>query len=179
MANGHSFNDNDFGEHYRNRYGRTGRPYQDFQPAYRFGWEMAHEQRYHNRDWNALEQDARSDWEQRTSRQRWEEMRDAVMEGFNRGRGVRRTNFGAMEGPGSGGTQAHQVSSGVRSGGTGDITHAPQGSGTYPSPARDADEPTINEGVVEGSLEPDQTRGERPDEERGDSPEAGDANMSE
>jgi hypothetical protein len=63
-------------------------------------------------------------------------MRDAISEGFSRGRGVRRSNFGAMEGPGEGDPGVNQVSSGLRSGGTGDVTNEPQGEGTFPAPSR-------------------------------------------
>lgn len=86
MAHRQPFHDNDFTEHYWIRYGSTGRPYADFQPAYRFGWELAHEDRYRARAWDAgVEQEAQHEWSKRGGRMRWDEMRDAIREGYHRG----------------------------------------------------------------------------------------------
>ena len=39
--------------------------YADYEPAYRYGYDLAGNARYRGRDWAALEADARRDWESR------------------------------------------------------------------------------------------------------------------
>jgi hypothetical protein len=51
MSDHSSFNDQDFQEHYTNRYGYTHKPYSKYQPAYRHGWEMANSPNYQGRHW--------------------------------------------------------------------------------------------------------------------------------
>lgn len=109
MADQHTFNDNDFAEHYRTRYGHTGRSYMDYRGAYRYGWEMAHDQRHQGRDWTTLESEARHDWQRRHPQRPWDDIRGAVLEGWNRGHRA----------GGSLGANNDQLASGLRSGATG------------------------------------------------------------
>lgn len=57
--------DHDFRDHFASsRYGSTG-TYEQYQPAYRFGYDLATDTRYRNRTWEDLESEARRDWEVR------------------------------------------------------------------------------------------------------------------
>jgi stress response protein YsnF len=66
---------------------RQGR-FEDYQPAYRFGHEMAGREDYRNRDWRDVEHDMRRHWEQRNPDYNWNEYRDYIRGGYE---GSRRT----------------------------------------------------------------------------------------
>ena len=81
-------------QHYQQNRGRSGqRPFEEAEPNYRTGFDAAHEERYRDRDFDAVEPDLRRDWEsQRTTagsggHDRWEDLREEIREGWNRGRG--------------------------------------------------------------------------------------------
>ncbi len=62
--------------------------YEQYQPAYRYGYDLANDARYRDRDWEEVEMDARGFWEARNPgtwdrikhavRHAWEEVKDAV-----------------------------------------------------------------------------------------------------
>jgi stress response protein YsnF len=56
--------------------------YADYEPAYRYGYELAGNARYRGRDWVALEADARRDWESRHAGT-WEQFKDAIRYGWD------------------------------------------------------------------------------------------------
>lgn len=68
--------------HYQTHYGSSGRTYEDYEPAYRYGYELATDARYHNREWDELETDAREGWANRSDAL-WDNVRDAVQHGWN------------------------------------------------------------------------------------------------
>jgi hypothetical protein len=74
--------------HYRARYESIGRPYEHYHPAYRFGETYASDERYRDREWQDVEMDARRDWSSR-GEGAWEDVKDAVREGWERVRGRR------------------------------------------------------------------------------------------
>jgi uncharacterized protein (TIGR02271 family) len=57
--------------------------YADYEPAYRYGYELAGDARYRGRDWAALEADARRDWESRHAGT-WEQFKDAIRYGWDK-----------------------------------------------------------------------------------------------
>ena len=57
--------------------------YADYEPAYRYGYELAENERYRGRDWAALEADARRDWESRHAGT-WEQFKDAIRYGWDK-----------------------------------------------------------------------------------------------
>lgn len=77
-----------FRTHYSTRMADYGGTYEEFQPAYRYGYDLAHEMRYHDYDWDRLEPEARLGWEERhpgswdhfkmAVRHAWEELKAAV-----------------------------------------------------------------------------------------------------
>ena len=76
--------DPDFRAHWQTNYSRSGGVYEDYQPAYRYGSTLASDERYRNRDWNAIEMDARRDWESRYPDSAWERFKAAVRHGWER-----------------------------------------------------------------------------------------------
>ena len=58
--------DTDFRNDFRTRYaGSGGATYEQYQPAYRYGYGLAANPRYIGQDWNAMEPEVRRDWEAR------------------------------------------------------------------------------------------------------------------
>jgi uncharacterized protein (TIGR02271 family) len=55
----------DFRRHHTTRFASSGVAYTDYEPAYRYGYDLGTNERYRGRDWAALETDARRDWEAR------------------------------------------------------------------------------------------------------------------
>lgn len=71
-----SYNDR-FRRHYNTSYANTGYSYDEYVPAYRYGYYLATDDRYYNRDWDVIEPEARRYWE--TNEQgAWEDFKDAV-----------------------------------------------------------------------------------------------------
>lgn len=70
--------------HTREPYYNAQRTYDDYQPAYRMGWESR--ARYDQGDFDSYEPAFRADWESRkgTSRLGWEEARHAARAGWDR-----------------------------------------------------------------------------------------------
>jgi uncharacterized protein (TIGR02271 family) len=75
-----TYND-DFRKHYVTAFGDRGAAYTDYEPAYRYGYELGTNERYRGRDWVALEADARRDWEARHP-STWERFKDAIRYGW-------------------------------------------------------------------------------------------------
>lgn len=77
----------EFRRDFATRYGNQG-AYEAYAPAYRYGYDLANDSRYANRDWNAVEAEARRDWEAR-NQGTWERFRDSVRYAWDRARGRR------------------------------------------------------------------------------------------
>jgi hypothetical protein len=73
----------DFRKHYVTAFGDRGAAYTDYEPAYRYGYELGTNERYRGRDWAALEADARRDWEARHP-STWERFKDAIRYGWDK-----------------------------------------------------------------------------------------------
>jgi len=72
-------------EHYNSRQ-YFGRNYDEYQPAYRYGWESAARPENQGRKFEDVEEQLRLHWQEftGTSRTDWPYMRDAVRAGYNR-----------------------------------------------------------------------------------------------
>lgn len=64
--------------HYTTNYANTGRDYYSYAPAYRFGYDLARQDRFFGRTWNDIESEVRQDWESRYANSPWEDFKDAV-----------------------------------------------------------------------------------------------------
>jgi len=70
--------DPDFRDHFDQMYANRGYTYNDYVPAYRYGYDLATNERYSGRDWSEFEIDARRDWEQRHPDSAWDDFKDAI-----------------------------------------------------------------------------------------------------
>jgi hypothetical protein len=57
--------------------------YADYEPAYRYGYDLGMNERYRGRTWGDLETDFRRDWEVRQPGT-WEKFKDAIRYGWDR-----------------------------------------------------------------------------------------------
>jgi uncharacterized protein (TIGR02271 family) len=78
----------EFRTHHDSAFAQRGSPYDRWAPAYRYGYDMATDPRYRDRDWAAIETDARRDWEQR-HKGTWEEFKEAIRYAWDKVRGRR------------------------------------------------------------------------------------------
>ena len=80
--------DREFRSNYQTAHANRGGNYDQYAPAYRFGYELANDRRYANSDWNAVEADARRSWSSQNGG-RWDDFKEAVKYGWDRVRGRR------------------------------------------------------------------------------------------
>jgi stress response protein YsnF len=71
-----------FRNHWQSNYANSGYTWEQYEPAYRYGYTLANDQRYQGRDWNAIEADARRTWSQQHQDSPWENFKDAVRHGW-------------------------------------------------------------------------------------------------
>ena len=76
----------------------AGRKYEEFRPAYQYGYECA--TRYRGRTWKEFEQDARSGWDKFEGKgpggAKWENVKDAVLDAWNRVTGKHKVDADRM-----------------------------------------------------------------------------------
>ena len=81
-----------FRTHHKTTYGTTGRAYDDYDPAYRYGFESAYGDTYRDRPYADVEGDLRTGYGERYDDSAWDDVKDAVQYGYRRAKhGVRRT----------------------------------------------------------------------------------------
>jgi ferritin-like metal-binding protein YciE len=71
-----------FRSHYQTTYATTGRPYSEYEPSYRFGYDLAYGEDYRGREWDDLAEDAARDWGAQFD-QAWEDVKDTVRYAWN------------------------------------------------------------------------------------------------
>jgi len=76
--------DDDFRSHFTNYYGTTGDTYDNYAPAYRYGYDMASDPRYQGRDFSEVESDLRTDYARRYPTSTWEKIKDSVRYGWDK-----------------------------------------------------------------------------------------------
>jgi hypothetical protein len=74
----------EFKEHYDHHYSGSGYGYNQYRPAYQYGYELAMDTRYRTMDWSILELQARNGWDEPTMGL-WDQYKDAVRFGWERG----------------------------------------------------------------------------------------------
>ncbi len=76
---------NDFQTHYNTHFANTGRAYNNYEPAYRYGYTLGSRADWRGRSWEQIEPDARRQWESEYRDQgAWEDFKDAVRHGWQR-----------------------------------------------------------------------------------------------
>jgi len=81
--------DTDFRSDFQTRYGRTGRTYDVYMPAYQYGYTMASDPSYSNQDWSTFESNARTRWEREHPDTLWDDIKDAAQYAWDKVRGRR------------------------------------------------------------------------------------------
>jgi hypothetical protein len=71
-----------FRSHYQTHYANSGFTYAQYEPAYRYGYTLATDDRYYGRDWALIEPEARQYWNQHYADTPWERFKDAVRYGW-------------------------------------------------------------------------------------------------
>ncbi len=82
MREGFETVEHGFRDHFDSTFSNRGYTYDQFRPAYEYGYDLSRDDRYSGQDWNAIENDARRDWERRYPQSGWEDFKDAVREGW-------------------------------------------------------------------------------------------------
>lgn len=72
-----------FRMHHGETYGGTT-GFDEYEPAYRYGWDVGGSGRYRGRRWEEVEPDLRSDWERRYPDGAWDRFKAAVRRGWER-----------------------------------------------------------------------------------------------
>jgi uncharacterized protein YcfJ len=80
--------DNDFRTHYQTNATNAGYTYDQYAPVYRYGYGLANDPMYRDRDWSTIEMDARTRWEERNPGT-WEQFKDSVRYAWDKARGAR------------------------------------------------------------------------------------------
>jgi hypothetical protein len=75
--------DSDFRNDWQTNYANTGYTYDQYQPAYRYGYDLYSDPRYSGRNWSDIENDVRTDWEARQPGT-WENFKDSIHTGWER-----------------------------------------------------------------------------------------------
>jgi hypothetical protein len=78
-----------FRRHYYTYYAYGPYPYGRYIPAYRYGYELAHDTRYTDRDWDDITKDAAHDWDNKFEGA-WDDFKDAVRHGWEKAKSAGR-----------------------------------------------------------------------------------------
>lgn len=73
----------EYRRHYSSTFASSGAAYAEYEPAYRYGYDLGTNERYRSGDWTTFETDARRDWEQRHPGT-WERFKDAIRHGWDK-----------------------------------------------------------------------------------------------
>ena len=76
--------DSEFRKDFDAQYASSGARYDEYQPAYRYGSDLASDKRYSGRKWEDIEPDARRDWEQAHPGSAWDRFKAAIRHGWER-----------------------------------------------------------------------------------------------
>jgi uncharacterized protein (TIGR02271 family) len=78
--------DPDFRTHYKTTYSSLGSNFDRYQPAYRYGYTLATDDRYKGRNWSDIEPEVRRSWDTQ-NQGTWEDFKDAVRYSWDKVRG--------------------------------------------------------------------------------------------
>jgi hypothetical protein len=74
----------DFRRDFQANYANGGGRFEDYEPAYTYGYEAANDARYRGRSWQDVESDLRTDYGGRYPNSAWDRMKNAVRYGWDR-----------------------------------------------------------------------------------------------
>jgi uncharacterized protein (TIGR02271 family) len=78
--------DPDFRTHFKTNYSRLGGNFERYQPAYRYGYTLATDERYRGRNWHEIEPEVHRAWNSQ-NQGTWEDFKDAVQYSWDKVRG--------------------------------------------------------------------------------------------
>jgi hypothetical protein len=81
--------ESDFRRNFDDSYSSRGYAYNQFQPAYRYGYDLANNEQYRGYDWNRLEPEARTRWTTDHPDNAWEDFKDAIRHAWDQVRNAR------------------------------------------------------------------------------------------
>lgn len=73
-----------FRSHWHSNFASSGSTYDEYEPAYRYGYSKASDTSNRGRSWDEVEPTLRSDWESRNPGSAWENFKAAVRHGWDR-----------------------------------------------------------------------------------------------
>lgn len=76
--------DDDFRRDFDTRYASVGGRYEDYAPAYQYGYQSASDPRYQGRSWDEVQSDLRSDYGQRYPNSTWDRVKDSIRYGWDK-----------------------------------------------------------------------------------------------
>jgi uncharacterized protein (TIGR02271 family) len=85
-ASSYDMYDSGFRTHWQSNYATSGLAYERYQPAYRYGYTLANDERYRGRNWNEIESNVRRDWESQNQGP-WENFKDSIRHAWDQVRG--------------------------------------------------------------------------------------------
>ncbi len=74
--------DDRFRKHFDQRYRGSNASYDQYRPAYQYGYNLGTTARYQNSDWNQVEPEAERRWEETNPNVSWDQVDEAVKTGF-------------------------------------------------------------------------------------------------
>ncbi|MGI8746236.1 MAG: YsnF/AvaK domain-containing protein [Bryobacteraceae bacterium] len=79
----------DFRKDFQTRYGSSGAAYDEYAPAYDFGYRMAGDSRYKDRNWSDVESTLKTDYLRNNPNSTWDQVKGAVRYGWEKVTGQR------------------------------------------------------------------------------------------
>jgi hypothetical protein len=86
---GYDAYEDDFRNNWRTNYSTQGGAYEDYAPAYLYGYGLVYEERYRGRDWNSIQEEVQRDWETRQPGT-WDRMKNSVRYAWDKATGAER-----------------------------------------------------------------------------------------
>ncbi len=79
--------DRDFRNHYQGM-GDTNIAYEQYEPIYRYGYDLGSDSRYSDKDWSSVETEAHQQWDNKNPGNTWDKVKDSVRFAWDRARGA-------------------------------------------------------------------------------------------
>lgn len=72
-----------FKSSWQSRFGGSDAKWEEYEPRYRYGWEMAGRENYRGKQWNEVEPSLRKDWESRYREQPWDRAGSSIKDAWD------------------------------------------------------------------------------------------------
>ena len=91
QSSGRSDYNDDFRRDFQTRYATSGGSYEDYAPAYSYGYQAASDPRYQGRSWDDVESDLRTGYGREYPNSTWDKMKESIRYGWDKVTGKART----------------------------------------------------------------------------------------